>query len=424
MKLSAFRTRILAGAVATTVLALLMVMFTVSTVLESQVPQGTVFSDAALRSCLADPEAWSSQAFGHHRLAAHAQAPPGVPALGVGQSYHDFERPHVTVVYHAADTGPCAWLVLHSGPPEEMAGILPTALALATFLAVLVVGGTTYTFTVMPLMRRIGRIREAAVGVGSERYASSNDAIGDALADIAGVLDGSHERILADRAELVRRHQALERYMAELAHDLRTPLGSLLLALQEVDATTPGGVLPPVRRAMQDAAYVSTLVENLHQATRLRHGLDPLEGQVDLGEVVRNLEVRFRALGRVEGVAVAASVPEGPVLVRCTPALAERAIGNLVHNGITHGGANVAVLLSVHGDTFELVVLDDGEGLPEPIRVDLAQRTFIDDPARGRGHGLGIAITNEVVQRAGWRVAYDRADEGGLRVIIEGAVVS
>ena len=68
------------------------------------------------------------------------------------------------------------------------------------------------------------------------------------------------------------------------------------------------------------------------------------------------------------------------------------------------------------------VVFDDGDGVPEPIRADLSKRTFTDDPARRGGGGLGLAITNEVVRRAGWTIDFGAAEAGGLKVVICGPV--
>ena len=182
--------------------------------------------------------------------------------------------------------------------------------------------------------------------------------------------------------------------------------------------------LPPANRALQDADYLTGLVENLHQGTRLRHGLDPTEGEVDLRDVVSRLEVRFRALGRVDDVEVGAVVPEVPVRVQCTPALAERAISNLLQNAMTHGGQHVAVSLTVGEGRFRLVVLDDGDGISEADCVDLSRRTFLTDPARRRGPGLGVAITNEIARRAGFTIEYAQGEGGGLMVALVGRVIA
>ncbi|MBX2801520.1 MAG: HAMP domain-containing histidine kinase [Myxococcales bacterium] len=432
MRLSALRTRILTGAVLTAALAFLMVVITVRTTLESRFPVERAISDDAYRACLDDPMTWSSLAVGPQQVRAFDESgQPADPTLGpldlagiglleVGDTHQWHRGPSRTLVRRMGHHGPCTYMTVTLSPPPELRAVLPWALALGTFLAVLVVGMATYAFTVLPLVRRIERIREAAVEVGRDSYRSGDDQVGDPLSDIAQVLDASQSRIVEDREELVRRHEALERHMAELAHDLRTPLASLLLALQDVEADATLDSRNSVRRALQDTSYVSTLVENLHQAARLRHGLDPQRGVVDLREVVHRLEIRFQRLGHVDQVEVAASLPERPVPVRCTPSLAERAIGNLLDNAVRHGAAHAAVLLSAQGHRFELVVVDDGSGVPDTERALLGQRTFTRDPARPREHGLGLAITNEIAKRAGWSLRYDRSDEGGLKVTVSG----
>jgi signal transduction histidine kinase len=276
-------------------------------------------------------------------------------------------------------------------------------------------GGLSYLLTVSPLLRRIERLRGAATRVGGADYPQADDAVRDALSEIGAGLDKSHARIEADRAELVARHEALEQYLAEIAHDLRTPLGSLLLAVQEVRAESRA---PAANRALADAAYVAALVENLHQAARIRHGLDAREGETDLRDLALRLEVRFRALGDAVGVEVAAAVPDEPLVVRCTPVLAERAVANLLQNAITHGAKHVALSVSRQGAGFVLTVADDGPGVASP--ADLALRTFTASSERPRDPGLGLAITNEIARRAGFAIAYARGPEGGLEVTLTG----
>lgn len=432
MTLSDVRTRILASALLTAMLAFVLVVTTVRTTALASVGQEWARpSPDVLAACVAHPDVWADLQVGPQRLRAYDQhrvplapdAPPlpVVEELSVGeQRLVRSHGPEWLAVVRAAPTGPCTWIRVDGGPPPVVARSLAYGLGLGAFLAVLAVGLATYGLVVRPLLARIAHIRAAATRVGGESYRSGSDGVGDALTDIADGLDRSHRRILDDRDELVRRHEALERYMAELAHDLRTPLGSMLLALQDVIAAGDDATIAVSRRALQDASYLGSLVENLHQATRLRNGLDPIEGEVDLADVVRHLEVRFRALGAADGVAVAAAVPEHPVLVRGTPALVERALANLVHNAVTHGGAHVAVVLTVDGDRFQLGVADDGPGVAPEVLADLTRRTFRDDPARPRGGGLGLAITNEIADRVGWAIDYERPAEGGLRVVVSG----
>lgn len=207
--------------------------------------------------------------------------------------------------------------------------------------------------------------------------------------------------------------------MAEVAHDLRTPLASLVLAVQDL---VPLGV-PAVGRALDDAEYVNALVDNLHQGTLLRRGLESAGGVVDLCEIVQRLEARFAALGALRGVEVAASFPERPVMTAGAPALAERAIANLVHNAVRHGreGGHVAVVLEHHGARFVLTVADDGPGIERDQLASLQEATFRGDAARPRSGGLGLAVTLEVARRLGWEVRFEAGEASGLRVVVSGA---
>lgn len=430
MRRLSFQARILAGAVITALLAVLLVWGSAWLTIRQVVGWPEIAVPATvLDACRAAPADWEVVSFGPGELRFYdgdglsfskARAPVVLP-VGLSEVVHNNDtRP--TVYRRLADSGPCAVASFSFGPGSDMSTAFRAGTALGVFLAIFGTAFATNRYTVMPLLARIERIRLAGIRVGAEDYTSAEDTVDDDLGAIAGVLDRSHTRITTDRDELVRRQQALERYLAEIAHDLRTPLGSLLLALQEVDALAGDEGREAARRALTDAAYVTTLVENLHQAARLRHGLDPTVGTSDLAEIVRRVEVRFRAIGAARGVEVGASATNDPVLVSCEPSLLERAVANLVHNATVHGAQHVAVLLDVHDDRFELSVLDDGPGVPEVELADLAQRTFSDDPARRRGPGLGLAITNELARRLGWEVAYTLAPEGGLAVRLSGPV--
>lgn len=431
MNLAAFRFRIVASAVGTALLAVVLVWATAAAVVATLSPRPRLeLPPPLVAACRADPGAWVGLRLGPAVITGYdergnapdASVPPlalaewpELPPVGETAS-RDVGSHRWELLTHAAERGPCSFVLTRDIPPPSLLSALQWGASLGAFVAVLAVGASTYAVAVRPLVRRIDRIRGAALGIGSQVYASADDPVSDALGDISGVLDRSHARIVDDRAELVRRQAALEQYLAEIAHDLRTPIGSLVLALQEVGDEAPS---PASRRALTDAAYLGALVENLHQAARLRHGLDPLEGVTDLADVVARLEVRFQALGALQGVSVAAAVPDQPVMVRCTPVLAERAVANLLQNATSHGARQVAAQLTRTERGFTLVVRDDGPGVAEP--ADLALRTFSDRPDRPRGPGLGLAITNEIAARAGWTVAYRGGDGGGLEVELSGA---
>ena len=79
-------------------------------------------------------------------------------------------------------------------------------------------------------------------------------------------------------------------------------------------------------------------------------------------------------------------------------------------------------IIAVHLE-IELLVVDDGPGIPDETLASIQNESFILDEARPRGPSLGTMITQEVARRAGWSMRYTRLAPRGLEVRLEGAVV-
>lgn len=395
--------------------------------------------------CEAHPSTWLRSP-GMLRLTAHYPdgtsanplvepiSPELVPAVGApsvqlpGGAFRFWLR---RGVYRVAPDGPCAVLraEMDIGPdgdaPLQVVRLLG---ALGAFLGTLVAMVGTSFFAVGPLLRRLEAVDRTAERVGTEAFEPSADDTEDALGRVSRTLDASHARIVADQAELEARRVVLQQHLAGVAHDLRTPIASLQLTLESLDAHAPDALRQEVGAARMELASIEALADNLLQASRLRGGLEVqgVDKKVDLREVCERLATRFNILGRARGIRVHAALPDKAVLASCDASLAERALANLLHNGLVHGpeGHAVGVSLSASQGRFALVVQTAGPVFDEGLLAALSERRLTrDDPARSRAQrGLGLGITNEVAERAGWTVRYLPGDEGGLRVELEGQV--
>lgn len=330
----------------------------------------------------------------------------------------------------ASERGPCAhvqlrWRVSYAERNWTLTLIL---LLLAGSVAAAV--GLASFFAVRPVASRLERLRRAAQQVGRDAgYASADDPTADDLGQLSHLLDQAHARIAADARRAAARERALEDHLANIAHDLRTPLASLQIALEQLSARDAGDGL--VRGAIDDVVYLGALIDDLNLACQLEDGADPLRGdpRVDLGAVVDRLARRFAALGRARGIEVHGARPDAPVWARCNPAMAEQAIANLAHNAVAHGepGGHVAILLEESGNGFTLSVVDDGPGVPPADLPRIGERTFRSDEARRRdprGSGLGLAITGEVCRRANFTLSFVREEPRGLRATVSGSTTS
>ncbi len=342
-------------------------------------------------------------------------------ALVTGETAtHEIGGEVVSALPQSAD-GPCAVLRVSFGRVASVARVrLYGVLLVSTIGGMMLAAVGTFCFVVVPLRRRIDVLAASARGLGTETF-EPQPLRSDPLGTIADMLAQSHVRVVEGQRELEQRNRALEDHLAGIAHDLRTPLASLQLALEALAKDSN----PSRNQALTDVVYLSSLVENLHQGARLRHAIEVGDGRVDLGDVVGRLERRFAVVGRHAGVRVAASVPDDPVWVDCKPAFAERALANLVQNAIEHHdrAGHVAVTLRLDVDAgFSLTVDDDGPGMPEPALARLSEPTFLTEAARQRGPGLGLLISAEIARRAGWSISHAPLQPRGLRVTVRGPI--
>jgi signal transduction histidine kinase len=294
-------------------------------------------------------------------------------------------------------------------------------IAMAAALGVVAVVG--------PLTRRIDRLRHAAGRVGTTTgYASAGDSKSDELGELSDILDEAHQRIRADAEMLEDRQKALERYLSDVAHDLKTPIASLQIALEQAAHESKDATLDEILKgSLKDVVYLSALTANLRLACQLRDGWDPAAGDagVDLGEVVERVAQRVRYFAKNRSITLDVARPDAPVYARCHSTAAEQVVTNLVENAVSYGdpGGHVAVLLEVHAEQFTLTVVDDGPGVLPSELPRLGERTFRSDEARQRepkGSGLGLAISSEVCTHCDWSLEFAREEPRGLRVTIAG----
>jgi signal transduction histidine kinase len=405
-----------------------------------------------LARCERAPEKWSLELPRGARLDAYDSATleshnPDSPPLDHGLyrrlaggeptpvSQAHFEGEQVAgMVLRVAPSGPCS-LIQVTWPPHPFRRRRPFYLLLTA--AVVVIGAAAalgILMVVQPVTKRIAKLRQAAGAVGSEsEYASPGDLGSDELGELSSSLDRAHARIRADADRLQERQRELERHLADIAHDLKTPISSLQIALEQAARLADGELAELLRGSLKDVIYLDGLTTNLRLASQLREGWNPAEGDpvVDVSDTVERVVARTRYFARNRGISLEAARPDVPVFARCQPTAAEQAITNLVENAIAYGdkGGNVAVVLESNetAKTFTVVVADDGPGVLPAELPHLGERTFRSDEARQRdpsGSGLGLAITSEICGRCGWKLAFERQEPRGLRVEISGPTIA
>ncbi|PTL84251.1 HAMP domain-containing sensor histidine kinase [Vitiosangium sp. GDMCC 1.1324] len=333
------------------------------------------------------------------------------------------------MLIRVADAGPCSVLEYRWPVSSERISHGRWLFLVAVLITAAVAALSTFV-VIHPLLQRLRGLHRAAGGLGSDGFTSARDVEPDELGELSRVLDATHERVLADAARIEAQKHALERHLADVAHDLKTPIASLQLSLELASGVSTEQRPELLVQGLEDTVYLRELVENLRMACQLGEGVDPLAGEarVELGQTLERVVRRLGLLARRRDISLEAARPDEPVWVRCNPTMMEQAIGNLVHNAITHGdkeGHVVAVLETVESGRFRLTVLDDGPGLTPAELAHLGERAFRSPEARRRdprGSGLGVSIVRELCRRIGFSLAFETNEPHGLKVVIEGAL--
>ncbi|WP_344832371.1 sensor histidine kinase [Actinocorallia longicatena] len=258
------------------------------------------------------------------------------------------------------------------------------------------------------LVRRDGEIRETEIQVGQDRHDSRWFAVRVAPLGTHGLV-----LVLAEDLTELRRVESIRRdFAANVSHELKTPVGALLLLAETIEgaADDEEAVRRFSGRMQLEAARLSSLVQDLITLSHVQ-GDEPLarDRPVALDEVVADAVDRCRMRAESRSIELAAGPTEG-IRVRGDEELLVTALRNLVDNAVAYSpeGTRVAISVRRSDDEFvELSVTDQGIGIPERELERIFERFYRVDPARSRqtgGTGLGLAIVKHVATKHGGEV--------------------
>ncbi len=211
------------------------------------------------------------------------------------------------------------------------------------------------------------------------------------------------------------------RFVADAAHELRTPIASIRATVETAHGSTRDVDWDDVAQdVLTDAIRMQQLSEQLLLLARVDTGnLDHKHHPVDLDDVVDNALQQHRT---VDGIDVDTSRVQ-PVQVHGEPILLEQLVVNLIDNAAAHATSLVAVELVGRQGTARLTVDDDGPGIPAHERTAVFERFTRLDHARTRagrgGAGLGLAIVADITRVHGGTVRIDESPHGGARFVVE-----
>ena len=210
--------------------------------------------------------------------------------------------------------------------------------------------------------------------------------------------------------EVHRSQRAMRQLMANVSHDLKTPLTSIQgfsQAMLDGLARDPEERRELARVIYDEASHMSGMVEDLLYLSRIESGELALQlDDVELDALLSATAGRFRYQAETSDVALRLSANGG--VVRADERRLEQVCANLLDNAIRFAPAGTEVLLASRSEGASVVVEvhNAGEPIPAQDLPHVFDRFYQGDPARGGGHaGLGLAIVQELVQAHGGDVS-------------------
>ena len=349
---------------------------------------------------------------------------PGGPGAGAGGDRPPPRPGNVTLA------------IVHESPTlgsviREMAPRLTLA-ALVSLSASIVVAWLLAASIARPLARMTRAAEDMALG----RYDHEIEARGD---DEVGRLSTAFNMMMR---EVARSQRTLRDFVANVSHDLRTPLTSIQgfsQAMVDGALRTPDDYADAGRVINEEAERMRRLVEDLLELSKIESGqvrldLEPCEVEILAHQAAERAERRAEE----QGVGLALAIDEAP-LVRADGRWIERAVDNLLDNALKHTPAGGTVTIATGTMTVPpgarvlspvgrrtggfgyIAVHNTGSFIPPGDQPRVFERVYQLDKARstsGGGSGLGLAIAQEIVQAHGGWIHVQSSRAGGTEFAI------
>ena len=291
----------------------------------------------------------------------------------------------------------------------KQVNILMLAAAAVAGLAVLVVGSFQAKRIVAPLHALGAAARRIAGGDLSQRVSVTSQ---DELGDVAVAFNTM-------ASELEQQHELRRRAMADIAHELRTPLSVLQIDLESIEDGLTDPTPKVITGLKQEVALLACLVGDLRMLSLAESGELRLDIQpVDVRELVENTIARMRGAAQDKGIVLSTDLPDRQLPVAGDAQRLTQVLLNLLSNALhyTPFEGRITVAARQVAGQVQVSVQDTGEGIPADELSLVFERFYRTDRARSRdtgGSGLGLTIARSLVEAHGGRIwAHSREGAG------------
>lgn len=250
----------------------------------------------------------------------------------------------------------------------------------------------------------------------SVRAALNNN---DEIGELAKQFNYMAEQLQVSFEQLGSERDTLRRFIADAAHELRTPI----TALKNFNELLQGAAVNDEQVRIEFLQESHTQLERLTWITndlldlsRLESGLANLDfKQYDIKSLIESAAIPYRVISKEKGLELTIQLPTSPIYLYCDRSWIETAISNLMDNAIkfTHAGGHIMVGARQTASDVQIWVQDTGSGIPAEELQYIFDRFYKSQGSEINGSGLGLSIVQSVVKAHGGSVSVNSVlDEG------------
>ncbi len=225
---------------------------------------------------------------------------------------------------------------------------------------------------------------------------------------------------IAEQQKHIRFANEQKQLIANMSHDLRTPLTSTIgyLQMAQNEHMTSKERVELLNIAVRQARRLETLLNDFFELSLIESADYHLSReQVHLNSLVIEVLIRFYDRFQEKGMEPTVHIPEQAIFIVANESAVIRVVENLLANAITHADGNIVINLEERDETVRLTVTNDAFSLTETDVQHMFDRFYMADKARsGKSTGLGLSIVKSLMKKMDGTIT-GRLNNGQLSIV-------
>jgi signal transduction histidine kinase len=296
--------------------------------------------------------------------------------------------------------------------------------AVVSIICTGIIGLVLFFFMTKRLRRMTTAVREFERGNFEKRLPSNSR---DEFGQLAATFNQMADTIVANMEELKRTDDLRRELVANVSHDLRSPLASvqgyLETILMKSDSLSDEQKRTYIDTCLNNISHLNRLVHELFELSRLEaHQVEPHFERLSISELVQDVAMKYKPEAEKKGLQFQWKIGEGLPLINADIALIDRALSNLVENAINHtdSGGEISIRPERQNSHILVKISDTGCGIPEEDLPHIFERFYRGSRTGKRtGTGLGLAIAKKIVELHGGNISVQTKQGEGTTISFE-----